>query len=475
MIFGNSGEFVMRGGYGIYHGRLFQSVFSQSGATVRFNPPNAFFYNQTGASTALFNPNNLTDPTNGFVFTPGPQTARHSEAIIDPGLEMPYTQQWNLTFERQLPWKSAIRVSYTGNRGIGLLRFALDNLPSTDPNGVLVANHPNNAPTVLYAAASRPAGDPRAVDVRGQTLRLAADFLCAGTGLAGVATTATCPNAVPLAANEYSFRVPRTNERRPNGNFTTNTTVSNGSWSYYHGMQIEFTKRLSNGLNFQANYTVSKSIDTTSEATFVGTGDTNQTGNGTRTSRGLSRFHTPHRFTVFGTYRLPFFQTRKDWIGQALGGWVASMVFRASHGTPFTVINGSGADLNLDGFAETRPVLIDPNLYGRVINRRDSAQNQLPRTGFRAPTAADFGCCVLGRNTFYVDGSEVVDFAFTKVFPLWFEGHRMTVRADMFNAFNHVQYGFPNPDFTSATFGAITGTSTSYLPRRIQVSLRYNF
>ncbi len=132
-LFGNSGEFVMRGGYGIYHGRLFQSVFSQSGATVRFNPPNALFYNQTGATTALFNPNNLKDPTNGFVFVPGPQTTRHSEALIDPGLEMPYTQQWNMTFERQLPWKSAIRVSYTGNRGIGLLRFALDNLPSIDP------------------------------------------------------------------------------------------------------------------------------------------------------------------------------------------------------------------------------------------------------------------------------------------------------------------------------------------------------
>ena len=84
-LFGNVGDSSIRGGYGIYHGRLFQSVFSQGGATVRFNPPNALFYNQTGVATPTFNPVNLADPTNGFVFVPGPQTARHTVTLIDPG------------------------------------------------------------------------------------------------------------------------------------------------------------------------------------------------------------------------------------------------------------------------------------------------------------------------------------------------------------------------------------------------------
>src|SRR6266540_834463 len=178
-LFGKSGDSSVRGAYGLFHGRLFQSVFSQGGATVRFNPPNA------------------------FVFVPGPQTTRHGEALIDPNLEMPYTQQWNLTFEREVPFASKIRVSYAGNRGIGLLRYALDNLPIHDPNGVLVANHPNNSPTVLYSAANRPPGDPRAVDVRGQVVRPAADIVCAGTGLAGVGVTTQCPVAVSLGALEY--------------------------------------------------------------------------------------------------------------------------------------------------------------------------------------------------------------------------------------------------------------------------------
>src|SRR6185436_20258293 len=104
-LFGEAGTSSIRGGFGIYHGRLFQSVFSQGGATVRFNPPNAVFLNQTVPSST-FVPTNLQDPTNGFVFVPGPQTTRHSITIADPDLEMPYTEQWNLTFERQLPWAS---------------------------------------------------------------------------------------------------------------------------------------------------------------------------------------------------------------------------------------------------------------------------------------------------------------------------------------------------------------------------------
>ncbi|MGH9966588.1 MAG: carboxypeptidase regulatory-like domain-containing protein [Pyrinomonadaceae bacterium] len=473
-LFGKSGDSSIRGGYGIYHGRLFQSVFSQSGATVRFNPPNAFFYNNSGAPTSIFSPTNLTDPTNGFVFVPGPQTTRTTVTLIDPGLEMPYTQQWNLSFEREMPFASKIRVSYTGNRGIGLLRYALDNLPVHDPSGVPVANHPNNAPTVLYTAANRPPGDPRAFDVRGQILRPAANIVCAGTGLANVGVTTQCPVAVPLGNLEYSFRVPRTNERRPNGLYTTNLAVANASWSYYHGLQLEWTKRLSRNLNFFASYTFSKAIDTTSEATFVGAGDTNQTGNGARAARGFSRFHTPHRFTIYGTYRTPWFSAERGILGQTLGGWQFSTVVKLAKGTPFTVVT-TGVDLNLDGFSEARPVLLDPSVLGRSISNPASSLTDLPRAAFRTLTTSDFNTPILGRNTFFGDGVRNVDFGIAKNFRLPWENHKFTLRADLFNAFNHVQYGFPTTDITSANFGRILGTHALYAPRSIQVSLRYQY
>ncbi|MGH9943297.1 MAG: hypothetical protein ACRD9R_13190, partial [Pyrinomonadaceae bacterium] len=477
-IFGGAGDSSIRGGYGIYHGRIFQSVFSQTGAGLRFNPPNAFAYSQSGLASALFNPNNFADPTNGFVFVPGPQTVRHLENLIDPGLEMPYTQQWDLSFERKLPLRSALRLTYTGNRGIGLLRSALENLPVHDPaNGVLVANHPNNAPAALYTAAQRTAGDPRGVDVRGQSLRPAANILCAGTGLPGLATTTQCPTAVALGALEYSLRVPRTNERRPDGRFTTNTAVSNSSWSYYHGLQVQLTKDISHNFNFQASYTFSKSIDTTSEATFVGAGDTNQTGNNVRDARGLSRFHTPHRFTLFGTYRTPWFSGERGLLGQTLGGWQISTVVKLAKGTPFTVITAA-TDLNFDGFSEARPVLLDPSVLGRGINHPSDSQAMLPRSAFRALTTTDIGTTIpiLGRNTFFGDGVKNVDIGIAKNFPLPWESHKLTLRADMFNAFNHVQYGFPvSLDVANANFARITGTATQYAPRSVQFSLRYQF
>lgn len=455
-VFGASGDSSIRGGYGIYHGRLFQSVFSQSGATVRFNPPNALFYNQTGVATTIFNPVNLQDPTNGFVFTPGPQATRHAITKIDPNLEMPYTQQWNLTFERKLPWSTAMRLSFTGNRGIGLVKLGLDNLPLNDPNGVLVPDHPNNP-----------------ANLRGQIIRPAADVFCAGT----TATTLTtlCPVVVPIGAFEYSRIVPRVNERRPDGRYSTNIIVNNSARTYYDGLQFELIKRLSNGLNFSAAYTWSKSIDTNSDATFLGTGDSNQNGNDAKVSRGLSRFHTPHRFTFFGTYRLPFFKDDKGILGQVLGGWQMSGVFKWAHGTPFTV-TGTGLDLNLDGFAETRPRLIDPSVLGNSISNPRTSQQLLPTTAFASPISAnDFNCCILGRNTFFIDGTKNVDLAFSKIFPMPWEGHNLLIRADMFNAFNKFQWGFPNTTYTATTLGLLSTAATSYAPRTIQLSLKYSF
>ena len=457
-IFGRDGDSSIRGGYGIYHGRIFQSIFSQNGATVRFNPPNAFNYVRNGELQVDFNPINLQDPTTGtddvpFVFVPGPQTARTTLTVVDPNLEMPYTQQWNLTFERQLPWTSAVRISYTGNRGIGLLRYVQQNMPVHDPNGVLVADHPNNLAAL-----------------RGQVITPAADLFCAGTTVAN----SVCP-VTPIGALEYSRLVPRTNERRPDPRYGTNLQVGNGAWSYYHAMQVEWSKRLSHNLNFQAAYTWSKALDTLSEATSFGTHDSNFTGPDAKVARGYSRFHTPHRFTFFGTYRNPFFDNDKGFLGQVLGGWETSVVFKWVHGTPFTV-TGASFDLNLDGFGETRPVLLDPSILGRSIDNPETSRDRLPQSAFRQPTSADdYNCCILGRNTFFVDGVKNVDVSFYKRFLMPWENHSLLLRADMFNALNHVQWGFPNATYTSTSLGAITGTASQYAPRTIQVSLKYSF
>jgi outer membrane receptor protein involved in Fe transport len=455
---GDPGGFVIRGGFGLYHGRIFQSVFSQTGASVRTNPPNAISLGFTTLPNIL----NLADPTLGFVFTPGPQTARHTETLPNPDLEMPTTRQWNVSVERQLPWHSTMRVTYSGARGIGLLRYVPDNLAITPAEGgIIVVNSPNNAP-----AAGAP--DLRGVDID----RVAADQQCAGTGtIPGVNTNDSCPNVVPIANNEISLRVPRINERRPDPRFTTNLIISNDADTWYNGLQAEWTKTLEHGVWLTATYTWSKAMDDTSEATAVGSGDTNQLGPDKRFARGLSRFHTPHRFTFNGSWQLPFFKTRRDWIGQTIGGWQLSGVVKIAHGTPFTVIDTGTGDINYDGFSENRPVLLDRSILGSTIANPDTSESALPRSAFVRAQPGDDSRLV-GRNTFYADGVRNVDAGLTKNFSLP-AGHRLFVRAEVYNVFNRRQWNFPSADLASSNFGRIANQFNA--ARTVQLQVRYIF
>ena len=151
------------------------------------------------------------------------------------------------------------------------------------------------------------------------------------------------------------------------------------------------------------------------------------------------------------------------------------MVMKLVSGTPFTVTNSNAIDLNLDAFIESRPVVTDPAVLYRGVDHPAISEFQLRPETFRPATAADFGCCLVGRNTFYSDGVQNFDIGLTKNFTMPFEGHQLMFRADLFNAFNHVQYGFPTSDIASSNFGRILGTGTPYSPRTIQVMLRYTF
>ncbi|HEX9919191.1 MAG TPA: hypothetical protein VGA87_08490, partial [Pyrinomonadaceae bacterium] len=120
-------------------------------------------------------------------------------------------------------------------------------------------------------------------------------------------------------------------------------------------------------------------------------------------------------------------------------------------------------------------ILIDPSFLGVHVTNPRSSQGALPREAFRAATIADINSSTVGRNTFFADGVKNVDVGIAKNFLLPWESHKLSLRADLFNAFNHVQYGFPAADLTSANFGRITGTATQYAPRTVQISLRYGF
>ena len=111
-----------------------------------------------------------------------------------------------------MPWNSTLKITYQGNHNDKRLKYALDNLPLSPLDGpITVVDHPFNAP------GGRVPGPSRQSHQRGRgRLHLRRHRACPTSP-----TNAACPVAVPIADNEISLRVPRTNERRPNPLYTT--------------------------------------------------------------------------------------------------------------------------------------------------------------------------------------------------------------------------------------------------------------
>lgn len=494
---GNEGDFVIRGGYGIYHSRLFQSIFSQNQLSIRTQPPNGFASDFSGLCRF-----EISDPSCGFVFTPG--VASRSAAftvasanntgvvrdtggrllstllIPDPKLQMPYVQQWNLTMERQWPGNFALQIGYSGNRGIGLPFFDSGNdsiYPFVSPNLFVDVGGGNFQP-VVFDRACVDFSDPICVvrNADGSINAAASGPTRAFSALNSATATLAdkgivIENGVPHGY--ISSSQPRTQERRPDPTLSRFVNLQNFTWSYYHALTVKGTKRLSRGLSFNIIYTFSKSIDTGSEATFTGV-DTNapssKQGGAARSLRGLSGFHAAHRFVASYSYMLPFFRTQEGVIGRILGGWNITGVTTLQSGNPFTVT--LGYDVNADGLGGDRPRLADLSLLGRSVDNGRQlpggiatdtiSQTQLPGSAFIPSQAASVtgidriflpgtsGAGTIGRNTFFGPGLNYTDMTMGKEFKVR-EGMKLIVRMEMYNIFNRVQFGVPARTILSGT------------------------
>jgi hypothetical protein len=138
-------------------------------------------------------------------------------------------------------------------------------------------------------------------------------------------------------------------------------------------------------------------------------------------------------------------------------------------------VTSTGADLDFDGFSEARPVLLDPSILFNSVDNPATSTAQLPASAFRSLLITDLNAELVGRNTFFVDGTNRVDLTVQKNFAIT-RGQSLNVRVDAFNAFNQVQFGFPGTSVTTpATFGVLNTTATAYASRVVQFSLRYRF
>ncbi len=265
---------------------------------------------------------------------------------------------------------------------------------------------------------------------------------------------------------------------RPNPSFSVIDLTETKADSIYHGLRIEVNRRFIHGFAIQGTYVYAKSIDDISSAitTFqpggIGSIPTNQFDLGE--NRGVSDFDITHSAVINYIYELPFGRGRRfgkewpGWVKALVGDWTISGITSFYDGLPFDVL--SGIDNNGDGVANDRArVLPGARADNALVPGRGANNRQyLDPSGVLSVT----GDVPLGRNVFRGPGIVNFDVAFKKRIPLGERAH-LDFSAEIFNIFNHTNFGNPVNTLNSPLFGTILSTSTN--ARQIQFGLKLAF
>jgi hypothetical protein len=255
------------------------------------------------------------------------------------------------------------------------------------------------------------------------------------------------------------------------------------SWnkSDYNSFQFQLNRRFHNGLAFVANYTWSKSMDYGCSGYENPEGCNIQDPYHWNRERTVSGFDLTHIFTGDWLYELPIGTGKALHTGSRvgdyiIGNWQVNGIVSLHSGIPYTLnIPGDGANIgNLNTWR--------PNLVGNPNLANPTPQEWFNTAAFAIPAPYTFGN--LGRNTLRTDWGRNVDLSLFRDFPVT-ESKRFEFRAEAFNAFNQVVYGYPAGASGGAAiwlsaispkdpnFGKVFSTGNS--PRIIQLALKFYF
>jgi hypothetical protein len=333
----------------------------------------------------------------------------------------PWSRQWNLNIQRQLPWQTSLEVAYVGTRGLQLSR---------NGEGGLDLNQLDPQYLALGSQLNQQVDNP---------------FFGLGTG-----------------GFFAQPRIARGQLLRPYPQFTSITPLySSGNSSNYHALQVTFTKRLSQGLLIDGNYTWAKNIEE---------GLNHQNSYDIRSSRALSDIDIAHRFVVSYLYELPFGKGRKfggsapSILNAIIGGWQFNGITTFQSGTPLNISASNSAGL-FNPLTRPNTNGKDPRLSGPVHERLNRYFDTSVYSQPAAFTFGNAGATVNIRN----DGIKNFDMSLFKQFkPL--ERLAVQFRVEALNAFNTPRFGSPSTGVTSTTFGQITSQANS--PRQLQFGLK---
>jgi len=256
--------------------------------------------------------------------------------------------------------------------------------------------------------------------------------------------------------------------------------------SSYHALQLNLRKNMSQGVQFDFNYTFSKSVDLASDAQRI-QGTTGGLGGQVINSwdpnqhRAVSDFDTTHQINLNWIAELPFGRGKyiaRDsgrLVDAVIGGWELSGIARWTSGFPANVSNGANWPTNweLGGFAT---VIGKPRTH--KTRAADGSVNL-----FADPTGADgigaFRQDFPGesgqRNILRGDGYAELDLGLSKMWKVR-ESQGVRFQWQVFNVTNLTRFNVQALSLSltnASTFGNYTGLLTQ--PRVMQFALRYEF
>jgi hypothetical protein len=254
--------------------------------------------------------------------------------------------------------------------------------------------------------------------------------------------------------------------------------ISGVTNSNYNSLQTSLRKRLGYGVAFLASYTYSKALDDVSSFNIAGSAptliagenDLAQNPHDLSAEYGRSLFDARQRFVLSYQWQLPLWKESHNWYQSVLGNWQLNGIFSASTGTPFTVYDSSNPSLQgqspeISGFVGDRP-----NLIGNPNNGPKTASQWFNTSAFQQVTQlGTFGSA--GRNIVQAAGFSQWDMGVSKNFRLA-EAVTLQFRGEFFNLLNQVNFGVPNNDISSRTFGQVQSAAA---PRQIQFALKLLF
>ena len=458
-------------GWGLFYNPIEQLVLEQFVAEPPFGISNSI--SSPLFSTPFVAQNGTTSPnvSDGFLNPPRGQPVDWSlyRPILLFGqfpttLRTQYSAQYNLTIKRELPGNMLFQIGYVGSQGHRLLAIHDQNAanaqtcidlaqlgqgctPFGEDSQYLFTLPAGAVLHLPYIGGATPGGPNVPCPIVGTTTACTVTGAAGGTpiNLVGLRPYSS-PNCDPVSG----IGCPA--DGRPI--FNSIFSEDSAAHSNYNSLQALFEKRYSRGLQFQASYTYSKSLDNASSFEEI-LQPTNF-----NATYGPSLFDSRHRFVFNVVWELPK-PKFEGFAGKALSGWQLSGIYTFQSGFPILVNNCNDTELQGSTFGFECPgkpnftgafTTHDPRKDGFVFdpNLFDNCDNS---TCPGDPTAAALGTFGNVPRTLCCNPPiQNVDMGIFKDTAIG-EKMRVEFRTEIFNLFNHAQFYGVDGNSANTTFG----------------------